>query len=68
MCDQLLLVILNAAKGLRVVNRTVVILSGTAAAKVFEMNSLAEASVVGMTDWDSKRAHWERITAREALF
>jgi hypothetical protein len=37
--------------------------TGTAAAKIFEMNSLAEASVVGMTDWDSKRAHWERIAA-----
>jgi hypothetical protein len=37
--------------------------SGTAAAKIFEMNSLAEASVVGMTDWDSERAHWERIAA-----
>jgi hypothetical protein len=36
---------------------------GTAAAKIFEMNSLAEASVIGMTDWDSKRAHWERIAA-----
>jgi hypothetical protein len=34
---------------------------GTAAAKIFKMNSLAEASVVGMTDWDSERAHKERI-------
>ena len=33
---------------------------GTKAAKVFEANSLAEASVVGMTDWDSERAHEER--------
>ena len=36
---------------------------GTAAAKIFEMNSLAEASVVGMTDWDSERAHQERTAA-----
>ena len=36
---------------------------GTAAAKIFEINALAEASVVGMTDWDSKRAHWERLAA-----
>jgi len=33
---------------------------GTKAAKIFEANSLAEASVVGMTDWDSERAHEER--------
>jgi hypothetical protein len=37
--------------------------TGTAAAKIFEANSLAEASVVGMTDWDSDRAHQERIAA-----
>jgi hypothetical protein len=36
---------------------------GTAAAKIFEVNSLAEAAVVGMTDWDSKRAHWDRLAA-----
>jgi hypothetical protein len=36
---------------------------GTAAAKIFEVNSLAEASVVGMTDWDSERAHKEREAA-----
>jgi hypothetical protein len=36
---------------------------GTTAAKIFEVNFLAEASVVGMTDWDSRRAHWERIAA-----
>jgi hypothetical protein len=36
---------------------------GTAAARIFEMNSLAEASVVGMTDWDSERAYEERIAA-----
>jgi hypothetical protein len=30
---------------------------GTKAAKVFEANSLVEASVVGMTDWSSKVAH-----------
>ena len=35
----------------------------TAAAKVFEVNSLAEASVVAMTDWDSQRAHREREAA-----
>ena len=33
---------------------------GTKAARVFELNSLAEASVVGMTDWSSQRAHAER--------
>ncbi|MBV8632530.1 MAG: hypothetical protein JOZ83_16500 [Silvibacterium sp.] len=33
---------------------------GTKAAKIFEANSLAEASVVGMTDWNSDRAHEER--------
>jgi hypothetical protein len=37
--------------------------AGTGAAKIFEANSLAEASVVGMTDWDSKKAHWERLAA-----
>jgi hypothetical protein len=36
---------------------------GTNAAKVFEANSLVEASVVGMTDWSSKVAHWERLAA-----
>lgn len=36
---------------------------GTKAAKIFEGNSLAEASVVGMTDWDSVRAHWDRVAA-----
>jgi hypothetical protein len=36
---------------------------GTKAAKIFEANSLAEASVVGMTDWNSKVAHWERLAA-----
>jgi hypothetical protein len=35
----------------------------TPAAKIFEMNSLAEASVVGMTDWSGERAHEERIAA-----
>ncbi len=35
----------------------------TAAAKIFEGNSLAEASVVAMTDWDSERAHEERWAA-----
>lgn len=32
----------------------------TAAAKIFEGNSLAEASVLAMTDWDSQRSHKER--------
>ncbi|HEY0794486.1 MAG TPA: hypothetical protein VGD64_01780 [Acidisarcina sp.] len=36
---------------------------GTPAAKIFAGNSLAEASVVGMTDWDSERAHAERAAA-----
>jgi hypothetical protein len=35
----------------------------TPAAKIFEMNSLAEASVVGMTDWNGERAHEERTAA-----
>jgi len=36
---------------------------GTPAAKIFEMNSLAEASVVGMTNWNSDQAHRDRTTA-----
>jgi hypothetical protein len=36
---------------------------GTPAAKIFEMNSLAEASVVEMTDWSNQRAHKERSAA-----
>jgi hypothetical protein len=35
----------------------------TAAAKIFEGNSLAEASVVATTDWNSRRAHEERQAA-----
>jgi hypothetical protein len=35
----------------------------TAAAKIFEGNSLAEASVVALTDWDSRRARQEREAA-----
>jgi hypothetical protein len=35
----------------------------TPAAKIFEANSLAEASVVGMTDWDTERARQERTAA-----
>jgi hypothetical protein len=35
----------------------------TKAAKIFEMNSVAEASVVRMTDWDSVRAHRERVAS-----
>ena len=36
---------------------------GTAAAHIFEGNSLAEASVVAATDWSSGRAHEERMAA-----
>lgn len=36
---------------------------GTGAAKVFGVNSLAEASVVAMTDWNSRRAAAERAEA-----
>ena len=36
---------------------------GTKAGKIFEANSLAEASVVGMTDWNSARVHRERRAA-----
>jgi hypothetical protein len=35
----------------------------TPAAKIFESNSLAEASVVGLTDWDNERAREERTAA-----
>ena len=35
----------------------------TPAAKIFEGNSLAEASVVATTDWNSQRAHAERKVA-----
>ena len=35
----------------------------TAAGKIFEANSLAEASVVAMTDWSSQRAREERETS-----
>ena len=35
----------------------------TVAGKIFEGNSLAEASVVAMTDWNSQRAHEEREAA-----
>jgi hypothetical protein len=35
----------------------------TAAGKIFEGNSLAEASVVAITDWNSQRAHEERKAA-----
>ena len=37
---------------------------GTTAAKVFEVNSLAESFVVGVTDWDSSRAHRQRVQAK----
>lgn len=33
--------------------------SGTPAAKIFQGNGLMEAAVVGMTDWNSGRAHGE---------
>ncbi len=33
---------------------------GTAAAKIFEVNSIVEAAVVRMTDFDSERARQER--------
>jgi len=36
---------------------------GTPAGRIFEGNSLAEASVVAITDWDSQRAHEERNAA-----
>lgn len=32
----------------------------TAAARIFEINSLAESGVVALTDWDSQRAREER--------
>ena len=35
----------------------------TLAGKIFEGNSLAEASVVALTDWNSQRAHDERQAA-----
>jgi hypothetical protein len=35
----------------------------TAAARIFEGNSLAEASTVALTDWNSQRAHEEREAA-----
>ena len=36
---------------------------GTAAAKIFEMNSLAEGAIVGMTDWNSERGCQKRMAA-----
>ena len=36
---------------------------GTAAGRIFEGNSLAEASVVAITDWNSQRAHEDRQAA-----
>ena len=36
--------------------------SGTAAAKVFEMNSAVEGTVVGMTDFSTERARMERMS------
>ncbi len=36
---------------------------GTKAAKIFDVNSIAEASVVGLTDWSSSRARRERRAA-----
>lgn len=37
---------------------------GTAASKVFKANGLVEASVVGMTDWDSEHAREEEHEPR----
>ncbi len=34
---------------------------GTAAARIFQGNSFAEASLVAITDWSSGRAHQERL-------
>ena len=39
---------------------------GTPAAKIFEANSVAESSVVALTDWDSERAHEERVGRQRA--
>ena len=36
---------------------------GTAAARIFQGNSLAEASLVAVTDWSSERAHQDRVAA-----
>jgi hypothetical protein len=36
---------------------------GTKAAKIFDVNSVVEASVVGLTDWSSARARRERRAA-----
>jgi hypothetical protein len=36
---------------------------GTAAGTIFESNSLAEASMVALTDWNSQRAREERQAA-----
>jgi hypothetical protein len=35
----------------------------TAAGKIFEGNSFAEAAVVALTDWNSQRAHQQRVAA-----
>ncbi|MFP5236221.1 MAG: hypothetical protein ACLGSD_09975 [Acidobacteriota bacterium] len=37
---------------------------GTAASKIFKANALTEASVVGMTDWDSEHAREEEHEPR----
>lgn len=37
---------------------------GTAASKIFKANAFAEASVVGMTDWDSEHARAEEYESR----
>jgi hypothetical protein len=37
--------------------------NGTPAAKVYKFNSIAEATIIGLTDFDSERAHQERLAA-----
>jgi hypothetical protein len=40
--------------------------SGSIAAKIFQANALAEALVVGMTDWSSDNAHQDRLLAEKS--
>ena len=40
---------------------------GTKAAKVFQVNGLVEATVVGLTDFSNNRAHAERLTGGEDI-
>jgi hypothetical protein len=39
--------------------------NGAPGAKIFEVNSFAEAAVIGLTDFDSERARRERLAAGE---